>query len=91
MMDDRGDINRPLGSDPYIDQRQPVSADTTSGWGVGLAVGALLIAAGILFYNTSPRGPEQTVAHNTPSVTIGPVAPSAPAPGPTRTAPAPNQ
>jgi hypothetical protein len=56
-----------------------------------MMVAALLIAGGLLFYNTSTRGPDQTAADNAPSATSGPVAPGAPASGQTSTAPAPNR
>jgi hypothetical protein len=90
MLDDRNDINRPVGSDPYLNQR-PRVADRRSGWGIPVVIAALLIIGGLFFYNTRTRGPDQTATNHIPSAASGPVAPGAPAPGPTSTAPAPNR
>jgi hypothetical protein len=90
MLDDRSDINRPLERDPYVNRRGRRDASGT-GWGIPLAVAALLIAGGFLFYNSVGQGPGRTASNNIPSATSGPVAPGAPAPGPTSTAPAPNR
>jgi hypothetical protein len=90
MMDDRNDINRPLGSDPNANQR-PLVPSASYSWGIPAGIAALFLLAGVLFYNSGGHGPDQTATNNTPSATSGPVAPGASAPGPTTTAPAPNR
>ena len=90
MLDDRSDINRPLERGPYVNRRGMRDASGT-GWGIPLAVAALLIAGGFLFYNSIDRGPDRAANNNIPSAASGPVAPGAPAPGPTSSAPAPNR
>jgi hypothetical protein len=85
MLDDRNDINPPLERDPYVN-RPNMREASSMGWGIPLAVAALLIAGGFLFYNSGDRGPDRA-ASNIPSATSGPVAPAAPAPGPTNSAP----
>jgi hypothetical protein len=83
MMDDRNDINRPLGSDPYVNQR-PRVPERRSGWTIPLVIAALLIVGGFLFYNTSNHGPDRTASNNAPAVTQ--TNPS----GPERTSPVPS-
>jgi hypothetical protein len=90
MMDDRNDINRPPGSDPYLNRRPVMTGRRGYGWSIPVAIAALLLIAGFMFYNSGGHGPDRT-ANNSPSATSGPVAPGAPAPGPTSTAPAPNR
>jgi hypothetical protein len=89
-MDDRNDINRPVGSDPYLNQR-PRAARASYSWGIPAGIAALLLLAGFLFYNSGGHGPDRAATNNIPSATSGPVAPRAPAPGPTSTAPVPNR
>ena len=81
-MDDSG-INRPAGSD-----RVPSAGYS---WGVPVGIAALFLLAGVLAYSFGGHGPDRTASDNTPSAASGPVAPAAPAPGPTSTAPAPNR
>ena len=90
MLDDRNDINRPVGSDPYLNQRPRVPS-AGYGWGIPAAIAALLFIGGFMFYNSGGHGPDRTATNNTPSATSGPVVPGAAAPGPTSTAPAPNR
>jgi len=90
MLNDRDDINRPTGSDPYVNARPPVPSAGYS-WGLPAVIAALLLVGGLFFYNSSGRAPDRTASNNIPSATSGPVAPGAPAPGPTTTAPAPNR
>jgi hypothetical protein len=86
MIDDRNDINRTLGSDPYLNQRPCVVENRGYGWGVPVGIAALFILAGFLFYNARDHGPDQTASNNTPAVTqTNPSGPARPAP-----APAPN-
>jgi hypothetical protein len=85
MMDDRNDINRPLGSDPYADQR-PLSDDGGYGWGIPLGIGAVVLIAGLLFFGSSGTD-RTTTASNTPAATqTNPSSPARPVPG---TAPSP--
>jgi hypothetical protein len=84
MMDDRSDIDRPLSSDPYLDQRPRASS---AGYGLGIPAGiaALLILAGFLFYNSGGHGPDRT-ATSTPAATqTNPSSPARPAPAPNPT------
>ena len=86
MMDDT-DTNRNLDTDLYPNRRRIPSAGLS--WGAPVGVAALLLLAGVMFYNSGGHGPGHSASY-TPS-TNGPVAPGAPAPGPTSTAPAPNR
>jgi hypothetical protein len=54
MMDDRNDINRPVGSDPS-DERAPMSEGRGHGWSIpaGIAVVVLIVAA-IVFSSAGP-------------------------------------
>ena len=80
MIDDRNDPNRPLSSDPYLNQ--PVATESAGmGWGIPLIFGAIVLFAGLFFFSSGDR--TSTVATNTPPVTQ--TNPS----GPARTAPAP--
>jgi hypothetical protein len=87
MMDDTG-IDRGVEPAPNINRRR-LSAGYS--WGIPAGIAALLLLAGFLFYNSGGHGPNQTASNNTPSAASGPVAPGAPLPGPTSTAPAPNR
>jgi hypothetical protein len=62
----------------------------TTPWAV-LAILALLIVGGFMFFNLGGHGPARTAGYNTPSAGSGPVAPGAAVPGPTSTLPAPNR
>jgi hypothetical protein len=82
MLDDRNDINRPLGTDPLYDQRPRVSENTGYGWSVPVGIAAVLLLGGFLLFSVG-RGPDQT-ASNTPAVTqTNPSGPARPAPSPT--------
>jgi hypothetical protein len=78
MIDDRNDIKRPVGSDPYLDPRRPVPS-AGYGWGIPAAIAAVLLIAGVLFFGSGNRGPDRT-ANNAPAVTqtnpSGPAQPS---------------
>jgi hypothetical protein len=75
-----------------LDPRSRPAARTTrtTPWAM-LAILALLILGGFMFYNSGGHGPARTAGYNTPSAASGPVAPGAPVPGPTSTVPAPNR
>ena len=84
MMDDRNDINRPLGSDSYLDQR-PVPGE--GGWGIPIGIGAIVLIAGLLFFGSSGTDRTTTASNNTPTATqtnpsspARPVPPAAPSP-----------
>lgn len=80
MMDDRNDINRPLGSNPYADQR-PLSDDGGYGWGIPLGIGAVVLIAGLLFFGSSGTDRTTTASNNTPAATqTNPSSPARPAP-----------
>jgi hypothetical protein len=80
MMDDRNDINRPLGSNPYADQR-PLSDDGSYGWGIPLAIGAVVLIAGLLFFGSSGTDRTTTASNNPPAATqTNPSSPARPAP-----------
>jgi hypothetical protein len=82
MFDDRNDINRPLGSDPYLDQR-PLSGDGGYGWGIPLGIGAVVLIAGLLFFGSSGTDRTTTASNNTPAATqTNPSGPARPAPAP---------
>src|SRR4051812_18284178 len=55
MMDDRNDINRPLGSDPNANQR-PLVPSASYSWGIPAGIAALFLLAGVLFYNSGGHG-----------------------------------
>jgi hypothetical protein len=79
MLDDRNDINRPLGTDPYVDQR-PVG-DSGYGWGIPLGIGAVVLIAGLLFFGSGGTDRTTTASNNTPPVTqTNPSSPARPAP-----------
>jgi hypothetical protein len=79
MLDDRNDINRPLGSDPYLDQR-PVSAEGGYGWGIPLGIGAIVLIAGLLFFGSTGADRTTTASNNTPVTQTNPSSPARPAP-----------
>ena len=66
------------------------------GWGLPAAIVAVILVIGGLFYAMS-NGTSTTASNNGAASTTttipksGPVAPNAPVPGPTTTAPAPNR
>ena len=54
MMDDRNDINRPVGSDPS-DERAPMSEGRGHGWRIPAGIAAVvLIVAAIVFSSAGP-------------------------------------
>jgi hypothetical protein len=69
---------------------RPAARTTRTPWAV-LAILALLILGGFMFYNSGGHGPSRTAGYNAPSAASGPVVPGAPGPGPTSTVPAPNR
>jgi hypothetical protein len=80
-----------MDSDRYdVDTRKTARHMTGTRWAL-LAILALLIVGGFMFYNSGGHGPARTAGYNTPSAASGPVVPGASAPGPTSTAPAPNR
>jgi hypothetical protein len=80
-----------MTNDRYeFDSRRTARRTTGTPWAV-LAIFALLIVGGFMFYNSGGHGPTRAAGYNTPSAASGPVAPGVPAPGPTNTAPAPNR
>jgi hypothetical protein len=81
MMDDRNDINRPLGTDPYLDRR-PLAGDGGYGWGIPLGIGAVVLIAGLLFFGSSSTDERSTTAsNNAPATTqTNPSSPPRPAP-----------
>jgi hypothetical protein len=79
-----------MDSDSYeTDPRRTARRTTGTPWAV-LAIFALLILGGFMFYNSGGHGPARTAGYSTPSGANG-TAPGVPAPGPTTTAPAPNR
>jgi hypothetical protein len=82
MLDDRNDINRPVGSDPYLDQR-PVSGEGGYGWGIPLGIGAIVLIAGLLFFGSTGADRTTTASNNTPVTQTNPSSPARPAPAPT--------
>jgi hypothetical protein len=75
------DPNRTIGPDPYV-RRTGMSDDTGFGWGIPLALAAVVLIAGLLFYNMSSSDRTTTASNTAPSVTRpAPVTP-APAPAP---------
>jgi hypothetical protein len=87
MMDDRNDINRPPGSDPYLNRRPVMTGRRGYGWSIPVAIAALLLIAGFMFYNSGGHGPDRTANNNTsttmqtnPSSPERPVPPTAPTP-----------
>jgi hypothetical protein len=72
------------------DSRRMARRTTGTPWAL-LAILALLIVGGFMFYNSGGHGPARTAGYNAPSAAGGPVVPGAPIPGPTSTAPAPNR
>ena len=79
MFDDRNDINRPLGSDSYLDQR-PLAGEGGNGWGIPLAVGAVVLVAGLLFFGSS--GTDRTTTASNNVTQTNPSGPARPAPAP---------
>jgi hypothetical protein len=82
MIDDRNDIRRPAGTDPYLNRRPVMPGRRGFSWGIPLAILALLLVAGFMFYNSGGHGPDRT-ANNAPAATQ--TNPS----GPERTTPVP--
>jgi hypothetical protein len=80
MMDDRNDINRPLGSNPYADQRPLSDNDGYSSWGIPLGIGAIVLIAGLLFFGSSGTDRTTTASNNTPATQTNPSSPARPAP-----------
>ena len=83
MMDDRNDINRPLGSNPYADQRPLSDNDGYGSWGIPLGIGAIVLIAGLLFFGSSGTDRTTTASNNTPVTQSNPSSPARPAPAPT--------
>jgi hypothetical protein len=80
MIDDRNDPNRPLNSDP--DVNRPVATDSAAmGWGIPLAVAAVVLVAGLLFFNNG-RVPDRTATNSTAVTQTNPSGPARPAPAP---------
>jgi hypothetical protein len=80
MLDDRNDINRPLGTDPLYDQRPRVPQNAGYGWSIPVGIAAVLLLGGYLLFNSGGHGPDQT-ASTTPAVTqTNPSGPARPAP-----------
>lgn len=69
-----------------------VGRDNGFGWGIPAAIVAAIVIIGGLFYFNSGDHRSTTASSNAPATTnSGPVAPGAPAPGPTTTTPAPSR
>jgi hypothetical protein len=83
MRDDRDGINRPPGTDPYLNRRPRVFQSPAYGWSIPTGIAALFILAGFLFFNSGGHGPGGT-PHKTPSAASGPVVPGAPPPAPNK-------
>ena len=55
MMDDRNEINRPVGSDPSFKERTRTSEGPGYGWGIPAGIAAVvLIVAAIIFSSAGP-------------------------------------
>ena len=79
------DPNRRLDTDPYVER--PLARERNGmGWGVSLAVAAIVLIAGLLFFNTG--GDHTTTASNNRSPITNNVPTQTPAPMPPNTAPA---
>jgi len=79
MMDDRNDPNRPLSSDPYVNQPRTTER-AGMGWGIPLGIAAFVLIAGMLFFSSGDR--TSTVATNNEPSAI-----TRPAPAPSVTPP----
>jgi hypothetical protein len=68
MPDDRHGINRPPGTDPYLNRRPRLQLPAY-GWSIPVGIAALFILAGFLFYNSGGHGPDTA---SPPSSTAAP-------------------
>jgi hypothetical protein len=85
MIDDRDDIRRPAGTDPYFNQR-PRMPSASYSWGIPVGIAALFLLAGFLFFNSGGHGPDRTATNNAPAMTqTNPSSPTRPAPAPNPT------
>ena len=67
MLDDRDGINRPPGTDPYLNRRPRVQP-SAYGWSIPVGIAALFILAGFLLFNSGGHGPSSPASH-APSTT----------------------
>lgn len=72
-----------------LDNRSRVPVRSGMGWGIPLAIAAVVLIAGLLFFGSS--GDRTTTVSNTPMTTTqtNPSSPARTAPAPTPTTPAP--
>jgi hypothetical protein len=90
MMDDPNGVSRPPGTDPYLNRR-PRMPSASYGWGLPVGIAALFLLAGVVFYNLSSHGPEQTAKNGPNVIQTNPSGPERVSPGPMTTTPAPNR
>jgi len=62
MLDDRDGVNRPPGTDPYLNRR-PRFRPPAYGWSIPVGITVLFILAGFLFFNSGGHGPGNTASH----------------------------
>ena len=78
------DPNRPLGTEPYVER--PVARESAGmGWGIPLAVAALVLIGGLFLFTTG--GDRTTTASNNRGPITNNVPTQTPAPMPPNTVP----